>query len=499
MMWARGIDESQPALLGFLARPYLLIYGMFLAVMVSLSFAQPTIHEVGMLLRWPVLGLAAAVGLGGAFAGGFKRPSAAQIWLTVFVGCAAASSIYSIDKWYTFQRSGSVALLLCATAIGLFAYCRSTSNARALTDMLWCLGTILVLGGFVFRLGAEEGSARYEGLHSRATGAGTFAVLFLPIVVYQARYRFGGAMKVVAWLIIGLFLGQLVLSGARMALVTGLLICLALWFEYYGIKAIAGLVALAVLAPAPFVLDSTLTDRLVEKSDRLVRAESFGTFTGRLDRWMFGLEQFVKKPAIGHGFGASRTLAGFEDPARFKLLPGEVFNLHSDQIEVLMDLGIIGYIPFALFWICLGVVSLRLLAAPRSPVRQLALAYLGSVAYAFGDTFMHGGFLAAGGGVSAFSWSMIAVALGLERLGRTARTPIANLVENAGPNDHQITARQTARSKATVASGAAMQDESSPRAIPGDEEFRQSRRRCLERQQLRSKLPSVRSMLAGHR
>ena len=33
-----AFEEPRAALLGFLGRPYLLIYGLFLAVMVSLSF-----------------------------------------------------------------------------------------------------------------------------------------------------------------------------------------------------------------------------------------------------------------------------------------------------------------------------------------------------------------------------------------------------------------------------------------------------------------------------
>jgi hypothetical protein len=72
---------------------------------------------------------------------------------------------------------------------------------------------------------------------------------------------------------------------------------------------------------------------------------------------------------------------------------------------------VIGYIPFAAFWGALLFLGWKTIRSPRSLHRQMSLAYLGSLFYAFGDTFMHGGFLAAGGGVSAFSWSMIALFL----------------------------------------------------------------------------------------
>src|SRR5690606_30098445 len=118
----------------------------------------------------------------------------------------------------------------------------------------------------------------------------------------------------------------------------------------------------------------------------------------------FGIEQFRDKPVLGHGLGASRTLAGREDPRRFDIKPGEVFNLHSDQIEVLMDLGAVGYLPFGLFWVAAMMTGIKLIGAPVGRARQLGLAYFGCTIYTFGDTFMHGGFLAAGGGVSAYSW-----------------------------------------------------------------------------------------------
>src|SRR5690606_4282964 len=112
---------------------------------------------------------------------------------------------------------------------------------------------------------------------------------------------------------------------------------------------------------------------------------------------------------------------------------------HSDQIEVLMDLGIIGYFPFFCFWCLVVAIGLQLLSKPPGPVRQLALAYFGSVGYALGDTFMHGGFLAAGGGVSAYAWSMIAAMLALSQVPelrpmarpRPTASPVAATTESA--------------------------------------------------------------------
>lgn len=410
---ARHIQE-RVSILSYLGRPYLLLYAGFLGVMVALSFAIPLVHSISMSARWPVLGLVAVAGALLPFVTRWRKLTFSHVMLGLFLFLVGASTFYSAEKSYTAQRFVSLSMLFAATVIGLFAYCRDWRSVVRVTDLLWCIGSLLVLAGFVFRVGSGamgDAGERFEGLHSRATGAGTYAALFLPLAVYQASYRFRGAWQLFAWGVVLLFLMQAVLSGARAALAIGVLTSLALGFMYDAKRATLAAVMMFLLSPVPFLMKPDLVERFKEKGERLMRAQTFSTFTGRLDRWVFGIEQWQRKPILGHGFGASRTLAGQEDPRRFKLEPGEVFNLHSDQIEVLADTGIVGYLPFALFWIALMTLGWRTIRSPRTRQRQLALAYFGAVFYAFVDTFMHGGFLAAGGGVSAFSWSMIALFL----------------------------------------------------------------------------------------
>jgi O-antigen ligase len=424
---ARRLHE-RTALLSYLSKPYLLLYAGFLFVMVALSFAIPLIHSASMAARWPALGLLAVVGGLLPIVSRWRPMTTPHAFLAIFLVLVGFSTLYAAEKFYTVQRFASVVMLFAATIIGLFAYCRDWRSAVRITDLLWCIGSLLVLVGFIFRAGAGamgDAGERFEGLHSRATGAGTYAALFLPIAIYQASYRFRGVWQLFAWCVVLLFIVQALLSGARAALGISLLVSLALGSMYNARRAMIAAILAAILSPVPFLMKPDLVDRFKEKGERLLRAQTFSTFTGRLDRWIFGIEQWQRKPVIGHGFGASRFLAGQEDPRRFKLEPGEVFNLHSDQIEVLMDVGVVGYVPFALFWISLLVLGWKTAFSPRSVQRQMALAYFGALFYAFVDTFMHGGFLAAGGGVSAFSWSMIALFLAVH--------PMQKLLPSAPP------------------------------------------------------------------
>lgn len=402
-------ESLRRPLLAFLLDPFALVMGLLWTCMISVSFDIPMIHDAALAARWPVLGLAAAVGLLQLMLGGMGRLPGSSIALAVVILVAAVSTAWSADPEYSLQRSASLALLFVATCLGVSSRARKPENVQSLFDVLFVLGTAVAVGGFLFRLGDVGPGGRYVGLHDRATGAGSYAALFLPIAIYQVRYRLRGLGQLVGWCSILALFGQLVLSGSRMAAATALVVAFLLWFDYYGRRAVVAVILLALVAPIPLILNVRNVERVEETSTSYLRTGTLSTFTGRLDRWAYGLEKWQERPIIGHGFGVSRTLAGVDQPWRFRLQPGETFNLHSDQIEVLLDLGIVGFVPFAAAWIMLAATGLVLMRRPKNENRQRAMAAMGAVLFAFGDTFMHGGFLAAGGGVSAFSWSMVAM------------------------------------------------------------------------------------------
>lgn len=402
------------SLTDWLRDPFLLLLTGFLAVMVALSMPNDTIHNLAMKIRWPVLATMAAGGLALAANRGMGKWSPAHWTMAIFIVVSTASSLYSRDPEYSFLRAFSVILLFAATGIGVYAYCRTLRDTLKMTDLLFFFGAALVIGGFLYTRGRMGLGGRYEGLHSRATGTGTYGAIFLPLAIYQVRYRLRGTMKTFGWGVIALLFLQITLAGARMAIVTAAGTCLLIWFDFYGRKTMFALIALAMVAPVPFILNIRNVEKLQDNTKMIVRTESLGDFTGRLPRWLYAIEQFQKRPIAGHGFGVSRMVAGWDDPRRFELQPGDVFNLHSDQFEALMDTGILGYPWFACFWLALIWAGWKAYKRPVSIARQLEIAYLGTIVYTFGDTFMHGGFLAAGGGVSSFTWTMLFIFLAVQ-------------------------------------------------------------------------------------
>lgn len=411
----RLFQEATPratSLFAFVADPYLMMYGGFLLTMLSLSLALPGINlqPIAYALRWPVMGALAFLGILLVFQFGIPHISVAHVTMGMFLIVALCSSYYSVDRSYTFQRAVSVILLFLATFVGAFIYCHRLRQAQLHADFLWWLSLLVIAGGAVQTGGSVGESGRYDGLISRATGAGGFAALFLPLALYQVRYRLQGVWRPFGWFLVGGLLFQLVLSGARGAILSGGGATIVVSLIFFGAKAMRAIVLVSVLGGATILLNP---EKFAERSDRIVRAETLHDLTGRLDRWIFGIEQFIRSPYIGHGFGSSRLLASIEDPSRFKITPGTIFTLHSDQLEALMDVGLLGYVFFAGFWLAVIFSYLRLLSMPDNECRRLALAYLGVVPYVFAETFMHGGFLAAGNSMTALPWSILAVGTSL--------------------------------------------------------------------------------------
>jgi hypothetical protein len=263
-----------------------MLFGVFLTSMVAMSFDIPAVHDAALLVRWPVLGVMAAMGLLQVVFRGTLPGHTSVLWMSVMIALAAASSLWSSDPDYSIQRAGSLVLLLGATFLGVAAYARRADNAQAIFDVIFVIAMGVAVGGFLFRLGEMETGGRYVGLHNRATGAGSYAALFLPIALYQVRYRFRGLTKLIGWVTMAALAGQIVLSGARMALVTSAAVCLVLLFAFYGRRAILALVLIAIVGPIPILVDHRRQANIEERATKLMRLESVGTFTGRLDRWV---------------------------------------------------------------------------------------------------------------------------------------------------------------------------------------------------------------------
>jgi len=343
--------------------------------------------------------------------------------LYALMAVSALSCVVSPMPEYSFARLATFVVMFFAVFIAGWAWLQNARNAALVVSLLVLSAVIGALASLYYL--AQEGefipSQRVTGAFGKATGTGSFAAAALPLVLWKWQYArgkqrllYGGVLAILGYL--------LVFSGARAAAVGGIgAATVWFWKHHRGLRvALAGGWALVV----SLLLAGVLSFEMLP--DYIVREETIPTFTGRIPRWRVGLALFLQSPAIGHGYGMTRYIRLYQEgehlrgqlvPAAFSLsdlLPGSRqrlgrMTLHSDQVERLVETGVAGFVPFALFWYFVMRRVARLLLGPLSPSRSLAIALGLNVSYIFLDSFMHGALFAINAPGTTLSWLVIAL------------------------------------------------------------------------------------------
>lgn len=345
-------------------------------------------------------------------------------FLYATMAVAALSCVVSPMPEYSFARLATFILMFVAVFVAGWAWLQDPRN---LALLVWLLVTMAVIGALasLFYLVGEQGlipAGRVSGAFGKATGTGSLAAASLPLMLWKWQYSRGKA-RMFFGLILLVLAYLLVFSGARAALLGGTAaMCVWLWKHHRVLR--PALVSGGFLGAA-LALGGVLTLNMLPAY--IVRKETLPTFTGRLPRWQVGLDFFSQSPVIGHGYGMTRYIRLYEDGARLRgqlvpgaftladLLPGSRrvqlgrMTLHSDQVERLVETGILGFIPFAAFWFCVLRRVARVFRSPPSYDRSLAMALGLYVCYIFLNSFMHGALFAINAPGVTVQWLVIAV------------------------------------------------------------------------------------------
>jgi len=323
---------------------------------------------------------------------------------------------------YSFARLVSFALVFAAVFLGAWVWLQNWAHLRLL---VWLLLASIVIGAllsgwYVLESTSLIPDSRFTGAFGKATGTGSFAAAALPLALWKLRYS-RGKTKLLFSLVAGMLFYLLVFSGARAALVGGTAAAIV-WFWKHRPSFRPALAAAAFLTAFLVVAGIIGLDMLPQY---IVRPESLPTFTGRIPRWKAGLALFAESPVIGHGYGMTRYIRLYEEneslsgrlvPGRASLLDvipgfGSVslgrMTLHSDHVERLVEMGVMGYVPFALFWAFVLRRLVRVFWLRPGLETSLAMALGLNVSYVFLDSFMHGALFAINSGGVIFSWLTI--------------------------------------------------------------------------------------------
>jgi len=409
-------------------------------------------------IRWGLLGIAALAGLKYVPDGLRQGMTQAHKALLALIILGLASCVYSIMPWYSFQRLMSFVMLWVALFLGAWGWLSRPGNLKLglglLYGLLWV--TSLIGAYDILTAGGFSADSRAEGAFNRATSAGTFAAVALPIILWKIRYS-QGIFRTAA---IGLFGIQgyiLVFSSARGALVAGTISLFAVvWTNYrrYGPMLTGGLAFIGVMLLAINGL------KILPK--RIVRSESLGTLTGRTDRWYAGWRVYQKSPLLGYGHGVERFCIGMDRDAVdvfYKLTGGNrratrmrqalenrlwvEETVHSEYLARLLEEGVLGLVCFLWFWASILWGMVRATTRPNNPLADLVRCLYAAVWVIFVDSFLHSWMFAVGFGLNPVLWYVIALTLAADwqlmryerrmaGLSHTQKTPASRPLVPAG-------------------------------------------------------------------
>jgi len=383
--------------------------------------------EIGSLatflerIRWGLLGLATLAGLKyvpQALEHGLSQVHKALIALMV-VGLLSCA--YSILPWYSFQRLMSFLMLWVALFIGAWGWLLQPGNLKHGVSMLYGLVWVTsAIGVFDIITAGPGGEDRADGAFDRATSAGTFAAVTLPIILWKIRY----SKNVMRLAMIGLLAIQayiLFFSAARGALIAGGVGILAvIWRNYRRL----GPLATGVVVGGGILL--VAINGLEILPERIVRSESLGTLTGRTDRWQAAWHVYEKNPWIGYGHGVERfcistdpeavdmyyeLVAGNRHARRMQMAvaDGLLFEhtVHNEYLARLVEAGVAGLIVFLWFWIALLWGMVQAFFRPNNALADLVRCLYAAVWVIFIDSFLHSWMFAVGFGLNPILWYLI--------------------------------------------------------------------------------------------
>lgn len=281
-----------------------MIIWRYFPVIYALPFMLATtqfsaISAASELARWSVLLVAVAF----ASRFGFKRMGRRRGRLTYvdvviisFLIIFMASSIWSINGYYSFQKAVSMMMLISASFWAFWHYADRYSEKELLNGLLFSIVTILALnltlGWFAPR---PITAGRFNGFFENPNNIGILAAIAGSIALTRWLER----RRWIDLLTLAIVMTNLILAGSRSAI-----------FAISFVLVLHIGRALITTPQRAFLLVVTLASSLVFLTqsaffaDRILRTESIVTGSNRIYFWDLAKTYIANRPMLGHGFGA---------------------------------------------------------------------------------------------------------------------------------------------------------------------------------------------------
>jgi O-antigen ligase len=312
---------------------------------VPIADTSNVVNQISFTLM-AILGVACAVGNGGAAARAYLRPSwlLLLLWMTIGV-------IYSANPDVSMRayRFTLVVLTIAGTVILLPQNRRQFAQLlglAALIVILICYAGLVVYPEIAIHSAGDalepEHAGDWRGLFDHKNIAGAMMAILMLIGIFIL----GSGLRQLGWTVTVLAATFLFFTGSKTSMGLGPFVVLiglacsrirSLWLR-----------ALVALGPLAVLLTATVGSVLYKPIDEIVQIVSPGqTFTGRTEIWKFALDRLWNRPVFGFGFEgfwqSDYVLYAEIGENETGIAQGMVHG-HSGYVDLAIGLGIPGLI-----------------------------------------------------------------------------------------------------------------------------------------------------------
>jgi O-antigen ligase len=277
-----------------------------------------------------------------------------------FVLCALLSTVYSIDKKYTFVRSSEF-IFFFFFLLGFHYWLTDKTRLDKTLNIYFMVMTcgilinIIAIVLFPERLWSWKMPDRYQGLLDHPNTLGAFCMLSYPALMWKYP-RLNSVGKVSLLFLFCIVLFMHILSGSRASLATSLF-GFFLWFlimNRASLNSLAKILSLVLIIFFSVVL-------LLQSRPSSFRREvaDISDLTGRTEFWGGCIQLVKERPIRGYGYGVGGKI--WNDPRFYRadqfLWAGSAkSSLHNGYLSIAIGLGFVGL----LFWLSFILIPIWL-------------------------------------------------------------------------------------------------------------------------------------------
>lgn len=347
---------------------------------------------------------------------GRGRGAVPSVPLLAMTALAALSTFWSETPLPTAAFAGSFVLVTTIAHAFVARYAATPTLAHATADRVVAVVLVLVALGFVpfLRADALLVSGRLRGFFGNPNGLGLTCALLAPFAAL-AFLRARGPRRVAAGGLLAAFLALAFFSGSRSGFGGVVLGTATTWFLLHPSRFLLGAVVAGVLVSLASLAGGDLD---LERGPvaTLARTDTVARISGRLERWEAGLARFREAPVLGHGFRSSfgyGTASPLDPDAPVEVTTSGT-NYHSQHVETLVDLGVVGEALFLAILVGALRKARRVAARRDDPAAAgVGAALAGTFAAAAVDSCFHNWFFAVSPYAFLF-WSFVGLVAGLD-------------------------------------------------------------------------------------